>query len=408
MSKISPKKKMAIYMFFIAVILLYVIIYAFPNVTGALTKTVILEYEGIQVTDDVTCYFVRDESVYLANRSGTINYHIGEGEQVRGGVKILDLSSGPTKTGEQEEQSRFPSIMERIQKFNGGESLFRDDIKKIDAEIDKLKKQLSEKQKSTKKTDDVEIEATIKKLETKKKYIAATDDAAREEIINENTHLDGYGIKPSTYVSPSNGVVSYYIDGYEGEFTPGSMPLLTKSKVEKLKIDCQNVTRESTIEGEPLYKVVDNSLWYVVFWVKPENIVKYEKGNSASLNLPLGQVKGTIEDIIDDQGEWMVIMSFNRYYKEFAQVRKADAQVVTLDYKGLTIPNESITTKKNQPGVYVKDVNNEYVFKPVQIITSDGEHSLVEVSCFYTDGGAKRVETVNVYDEILKNPKRTK
>jgi hypothetical protein len=52
----------------------------------------------------------------------------------------------------------------------------------------------------------------------------------------------------------------------------------------------------------------------------------------------------------------------------------------------------------------VKDKSGEYVFKPVKIITSDGEWSLVEVSYFYTDDGATKVETVNIYDEILKKP----
>lgn len=397
-----PKKKnLHIYLFFIILFLLFIIIYAFPNVTGALKKTVTLEYGGIQVTDDVTCYFVRDESVYLANRSGAINYYINEGEQIRKGVKVLDIKSGAVDS---EEQNDLPKIMDRIEKFNGGESLFSEDIKKINLEIKRLEESLTVANKSGKTADIQKLELAIKKLKAKKRYISAADDSARQEIVEENLPLGGYGITPKEYISQSKGIVSYYIDGYESEFTPENMSLLTKKKVESLKFDIQNVKRNTTTEGEPVYKIIDNNEWYTIFWVKPEDIVKYQKGKPAYLNLPLGQVKGTIKDIVDDQGEWMVIMSFNRYYKEFAQIRKADAQVVTADYKGLTIPNESITTKNKQPGVYVKDVNNEYVFKPVQIITSDGEYSLVEVSCFYTGGGTKRVETVNVYDEILKRP----
>ncbi|WP_027398278.1 HlyD family efflux transporter periplasmic adaptor subunit [Anaerovorax odorimutans] len=396
----SNKKKIGFYVFFVALILLFLIIYAFPNLTGALKKTVILEYGGIQVTDDVTCYFIRDESVYLANKSGNINYYVEEGEQIRKGVKILDIIQGSGNI----EKSSLPTIMDRIDKYNGGESLFSDDIKKIDTEIKKMNEKLTQA-KDSKNTEDIEkYQLTIKKLEMKKSYISSADDAAKEEASNEEIPLGGYGITPSKYVSQTNGMVSFYIDGYESEFTPENMTLLSKSKVENLKYDYQSVNRKATAAGEPLYKIVNNKQWYVVFWVKPQDIVKYEKGKEAYLNLTYGQVKGTIYDIVDAQGEWMVIMKFNRYYKELAQARKAEAQVVTADYKGLTIPNESITTENNQTGVYVKDVNDEYVFKPVKIITSDGEYSLVEVSCFYTDNGSKRVETVNVYDEILKKP----
>ena len=64
---------------------------------------------------------------------------------------------------------------------------------------------------------------------------------------------------PDQYVSQTKGVVSYYIDGYESEFTPENMALLTKIKVEKLNFDVQNVARDTTLAKEPLFKVVDNT-----------------------------------------------------------------------------------------------------------------------------------------------------
>jgi hypothetical protein len=43
------------------------------------------------------------------------------------------------------------------------------------------------------------------------------------------------------------------------------------------------------------------------------------------------------------------------------------------------------------------------VFKPVKVIATDGKNSLVEVSSFYNESNEK-VDTVNIYDEILTNP----
>jgi putative membrane fusion protein len=395
------RKRRIITVFFAALIVLFIIIYAFPNVTGALKKTVIIEYGGIQVTDHITAYFVRDESVYFANKSGSINYYVEEGEQVRKGVKILDITLGDPEN----EESSYSRITERIDRFNGGESIFSDDIKKMKSQLVKLKEQKEQALAEGETQKAEKLDKQIDRLTQKKEYIEANDAAAREEIVKQNTASSEKGIIPEQYISQSNGVISYYIDGYESEFTPANMALLSEDKVETLKIDVQNLARKTTLSREPLYKVVDNNQWFVVFWVAPENIVKYEKGKTAYLNLPLGQVEGKIYDIIDDDGQWLVILSFNRYYEEFARIRKIDAEVITSDYKGLTIKNESITTKDGQPGVYVKDKSGEYVFKPVKIITSDGEWSLVEVSYFYTDNGATKVETVNIYDEILKKPK---
>lgn len=394
------KKKRAIMLFCATLVILFIIIYVFPNVTGALKKTEIIEYGSLQVTDQVTAFIVRNETVYFANKSGNIQYYVPDGDQVRKGVKILDITSGSQK----DKESIYQKLTERISRFNGGESIFNDDIKKIKTQIAKLENDRDVAMNAGETEQAARLEQQIQRLNQKKDYIQATDNTAKEEIVKQNKSVNGAGVVPENYISQSNGVISYYIDGYESEFTPENIALLSREKVQGLNIEVQNLVRETTLSKEPLYKVVDNKKWYAVFWVAPENIVKYEEGHKATINLPLGQVDGTIYDILDDNGQWLVVLEFNRYYEEFAKIRKIDAEVITSDYSGLIIENESIASKDGQTGVYVKDKSGEYVFKPVKIITSDGEWSLVEVSYYYTDDGATKVETVNIYDEILKKP----
>lgn len=395
-------RKRIIMLFCTTLVILFIIIYVYPNVTGALKKTEIIEYGSLQVTDKVTAYIVRSEAVYFANKSGRIQYYVREGEQVRKGTRILDIALG----NKDDTASGYQKLMERINRFNGGESIFSDDIKRIKMQIARLENDRDAAMNAGDTEQASRFEQQLQRLKQKQEYIQAADNSARAEIIEQNRTVNGTGIMPENYISQSNGVVSYYIDGFESEFTPENMTLLSREKVQGLNIGVHNLARETTLGNEPLYKLVDNKKWYAVFWVAPENIVKYEKGKKASINLPLGQVDGTIFDIIDDSGQWLVILEFNKYYEEFAQVRKVDAEVVTSDYSGLIIKNESITVQDGQPGVYVKDKSGQYVFKPVKIITSDGEWSLVEVSYFYTDDGATKVETVNIYDEILKEPNK--
>lgn len=393
------KNRKLLVLFCTTLVILFIIIYVFPNVTGALKKTEVIEYGSLQVTDQVTAYIVRSETVYFANKSGNINYYIQEGEQVRKGTTILDIASG----GQEVKESSYQKLMDRISRFNSGESIFGDDIKKLKTQIVKLENERDAAMNAGATEQAARLEQQLERLNQKKDYILATDNSAKEEIARQNRSTNGTMLLPDNYICQTNGVICYYIDGYESEFTPENMALLSREKVQTQTFDVQNVTRETTLAKEPLYKVVDNKKWYAVFWVAPENIVKYEKGKKATLNLPLGQVDGTIFEIVDDNGQWLVILEFNRYYEEFARVRKVDAEVVTSDYNGLIIRNESITTQDDQPGVYVRDKSGEYIFKPVKIITSDGEWSLVEVSYYYTENGDK-VETVNIYDEILKKP----
>ncbi len=211
-----------------------------------------------------------------------------------------------------------------------------------------------------------------------------------------------------SYTALENGVVSYYVDGLEEIFSPDNMASLKKDRVEELEIEGNNIKRDSAVAGEPLYKVVDSSVWYAALWPEPENVIKYKKGETVYLNLPLGQVRGTTYDIIDSEGSMLVLLRFDRYYEDLPKLRKMDVEIITSDYEGLIIANKSITTLEGKPGVYVKDISGEFVFTPVSVITSDGEYSLVESSFFYEKEGDKsiKVSTVDAYDEILNHPEK--
>lgn len=309
MGKRSPKKgkRIPVYIFLISLLILFGILYIFPTVTGALAKTTVIEYGSLQVVNQVTCYFVRDESVVNATSTGPIQYYFEEGELVRKGTKVLDL---------------VPAV-------------------------------------------------------------------------------------GNAYYVPDNLIVSYYIDGHENFFSPDNLPAITKEQVKDLELIVHDTHRESAISGEPLYKLVDNSTWYVFFWVGSEDVINYKKDGDVTLRLPLGNVKGTTYDIIEENGAWKVILAFTKYYEDMTKLRTIEAEVVTSDYEGLMVPNESITTKDGKPGVYVKDISREFVFTPVSVITSDGQYSLVESSFFddNVNGATERISTVEVYDEILNHPK---
>ena len=185
--------------------------------------------------------------------------------------------------------------------------------------------------------------------------------------------------RAGSYVSNENKVISYYIDGYEDLFSPENMASLKKDAVESLDIQMNDTRRDYAVAGEPVYKEMDNSVWYVALWPKSEDVIKYKKGSPVYLNLLLGQVKGTTYDIIDSGDSWLVLLQFNRYYEDLPKLRKLDAEIITSDYEGLIIANRSITTKDGKPGVYVKDISGEFIFTPVSVIASDGEY-LVESS----------------------------
>ncbi len=322
----TKAKKRVLAVYGIILIILGIATQAIPEVSGTFTKTEILQYETMRITDKAVCYFVRDEVVHMATANGNVNYFFEEGSKVRKNTKILDISPAALEASE---ESPYSAMISRLSK---------------------------------------------------------------------------QGASVTQLTSTQNGVVSYFVDGYEGLFTPENMTKLKYEDIASKGIKVQNLTRANVYAGEPIFKICRNNQWYMIAWIDLADVSKYETGNNVTVELPKGNVSAKIENLIEQDDKWLVVLATNRYYKEFENIRKASANIVTQEYSGIKIRNSSIATKDGSPGVYIKLKTGEFSFKKIKIITSDGDFSLVKVASF-TDTDGKEVDTVDVYDEILRNPK---
>ncbi|MDR2295434.1 MAG: hypothetical protein LBD95_01430 [Clostridiales Family XIII bacterium] len=325
--------------FVLAVAALYVVIFVIPDLKGALRKTAVLEYGNLAISDTVTAYIVRDETVYLAARTGEIRYYVGEGVKVRKDVKLLDIVGGSV-----------PAASE---------------------------------------TD--------------------SEAAASEELADLRARIGADGVVLEENAAPKTGIVSYYIDGYEPLFSFENIEALTREAVADAAGPVVNVTRHDgyVTRGDPIYKLLDNAQWYMVFWLDKESgaVVNYKSGEAVTARMRDGEVSGRIERVTDGGDAWMVLLGFDRYYESLARLRSTEATVVVADYRGLLVDNESIASRDGTVGVYAKQKSGEFKFIPVNVLRSDGDRSIISMSSF-TDEDGKRVGTVNIYEEILRDPEQ--
>ncbi len=92
------KKLMAVgLLLFIVCALLYIYIYKVPEITGALTPTVIVEYGEMKISKKVSAVIVRDERVYPAEIAGSVSYYVDNNTKTRKGTKICDIYGAETK-----------------------------------------------------------------------------------------------------------------------------------------------------------------------------------------------------------------------------------------------------------------------------------------------------------------------
>jgi putative membrane fusion protein len=218
--------------------------------------------------------------------------------------------------------------------------------------------------------------------------------------------LGSSAIRVPSYKTQSEGIVSYYVDGYEGELTPAAM----KKKSERYYRNLGNgsiMKLESGMAstGDPLFKVTDRSAWYIVCFVPGRNLKRYKIGNKVSVRINQEKtIEGTVYYIkrIKYSSDVMLIVKTNYYYYRFDSTRVAEVNVITSDAMGLIIYNSSICRKKGQPGVYVQQKTGEYKFTRIKVLSTDGRQSVISKSRF-TDKNGKSVKTVNNYDDVLRH-----
>lgn len=327
----AKKNRKPIYVFVLALIVLYIAIYVIPKATGLFDTTEVVEAGTLQVTEETTCYFVRNETVYEAGEAGSLDYKVREGVHIRKGTTVLKLTEG-----------------------GGGDS-------------------------------------------SKKN---SKEDSEYKDVIKQ---LGDHVVQTVSCEAQSSGVLSYYADGYENFFSPDTMDQLRYKNVKDLQIEAKALKRETTLQTEPLFKICDNENWYLLCWVEAASIARYEVGNDVTVQLPDGDVTATVQDITEDGEQWKLTLRSNQYYASFAKSRIEEARLVSQEYDGLIVENGAITTRDGETGVMVRQTNGDFAFTRIQVIASDGEYSVLEDGSF-TDEDGNTVDTINVYDEILKRP----
>lgn len=230
--------------------------------------------------------------------------------------------------------------------------------------------------------------------------------------VEEGTHVRKFAgvakVGADVYTAEQPGLISFTADGYETYFIEENIKNITRDEAESFDIVNQNLVKSEAAAGDPLFKAVDDKEWYLIFWIDKDDVNKYIKNNEVSVVIDEKlKVSAVVSDIYDQENEYMVVLRSREYFQDLAVTRKVSAEVITVDEAGLLIKQKSIVTQDDQPGVYVKQINGDYKFVRVKILTLVDENAIVASGTFNetVDDVTKQVTTINSYDEILKNAK---
>lgn len=333
----------AIYLGLIATCL--IAIYAVPSVRGMLEKTYIAEYGSIDVKDEVSAFIVRDETVYVSSEPSTINRLADADKLVKANTHVVELTP---------------------------------DTEASSAEV-------------TDKGENVDVTTENKE----KSYGKYTD--ILKELGDSVKATDGY--------NTSAGYVSYYVDGAEAKLSTDALDSITYKDYKALTgRKAIEVPKKSCGEGYPIFKVVKNAKWYLVFYISNKKAEKYVPGETVIIDANGTDVEVTVSQVLAGRKYSKVTLSCKSFFDGFFKARNLDTTVTLRRAEGLVLEDSSIVEDPNgQIGVFVKNKLGEHIFTPVAIKADNGTQCVV-YSDMYVDAEGNYVETIGTYDEIISEP----
>jgi len=322
-------------MLIFAVIFFYLIFTVYTYMSKE--KIQFYEVTDGSIVDDksYTGIILRQESTQYADSAGTVNYYIREGKRASVGTSIYSIDERGTVSASMEEQNQGAGAL-------------------TDRDLLDLRKQLNvySLSYSDERFDDV----------YNTKYSL---ESSVLEYVNFNT-LDSQGQMAAEMggdfrqvTAPVSGVVSYGIDNYE---------TLDAAQINEGMFDRSQYTKAITRAGQwvepgtPIYKVITEDNWSVVFQVAEEDGALFSSQGTLKVSFPSQNLtaNGTFSLVTGGDGKAYGKLDFNKYMVEFASDRYVDFEIMTSTTEGLKIPISSVTTKN-------------FFLVPVDFLTKGGD-----------------------------------
>ncbi|MBE5948098.1 MAG: hypothetical protein E7261_03610 [Lachnospiraceae bacterium] len=277
---------------------------------GSLARN--MEYTGM---------IIRNEHIVTADNAGYIRYYLRQGERVGKGDLIYSIDESGEVTRKLTESYSYEET-----------------LKKMD--LSELKKQIT----SFVYNFDTFNFSEIYDFKTNMEYtvLDLMNYNNQEYLRNLLATVEADGMFNFCYAG-SSGIVSYHVDGYEQ---------LTEDIIKPDNLNKSGYSRTVLNSAEfietnaPVYKIIDNNEWKLVFSLSDEDYMKYSSLQKLTIELSDYEYKFTVPfKVIQNETGKYGCLFFDKYSAEFANVRYLDFEILYEDNIGLKIPSSAVITK---------------------------------------------------------------
>ena len=337
--------------------------------------TALVEKSVAEETVEVSGFVVRQETV-LENRSGLMSLLLNEGEKVGAGQTVAILYSNDDALQRQEELEALQVKRKQLE-YAESVALGAATALRFDSEIWEELLQLRAEVSAVGLGNSTEAKISSLRSMIMQRDYSARDEDPTEELKKVEAEIEKLQKELSTSAQeikvPAAGIYSAAVDGYESLLLPETVGDLLPSELESLSAGS---------DYSAIGKLIGSAKWYFAAALDSSTASRLRVGGKAEIRFPKlleDKLSCRVESIGEEEdGKRTVVFSCTRYLADMTRARHAEAEIIFESWEGLRIAKKALRVNENgQSGVYCL-VGLNARFKPVKVVFRGEDYCLVE------------------------------
>jgi len=329
----------------------------------------------------VDCVIIRDESVTLAESTARVEYISPENSLVTADTTVANLYA----TGYSESLlNNLETTRKKIQDYhkqllaNIVDSQLQELDQRVNRKAIEFKNLITRQTIGNLKTVDSQLETEMVRRQEYLRQNKRGDSKLTKLYDEENTRLSSIQSWRTVSNADRDGVVSFYIDGYENDLTPDALKTLSIAQVRSvLAGERLENTRQTLNNG--IYRIVNQNRWYVAVlyngntWTpmmgQDNYYIQMEGFDDLSYS-------ASVYSVQKENDSTLAIFEVRDPIGPLIYRRTGKAQF-SITLTGLSVRVEALYNENGQMGVWVYDVPGG-TFVPVEVLSTDGSIAMIQ------------------------------
>lgn len=356
-----------------------------------------IEWGRLSTDQEISAIIVRDEQVVNSTEYGKFESVAGESELVEQGNEVAKIYKNEFSESDLKNLIAKQQDIKNYQEDYIIKTIVDDDLIRIDDEIDRIIKEISDLVHNDKNRMLPSKEYELKKMmEKRKKYLSETlqiDSTLKQMFLTENTLRDKIQRSVVNLQAPSDGIISFFLDGMEAELTKERVEFIDTDKYTLIEDQLLNSSIASNINSnamvatnDPVYRIVNPNHWYAMIKM-PRNKNTLVKGGICDVTFE--SYKETISNVyvadVRQYGrEVIIVLEINSEIGPMTSLRMVKGNLGRSN-EGFKVPLEVLAQQDGKIGIIIVKQDKSKIFVPVDILAQNNFEVVISVASGCTE-----------------------